>query len=449
MRLVRLRSRLLFCAAILGAVALLGGCGSGGSGSTGGSTAAGGGGATGGSGKSGGSGGGATTMPAVELSPGFSDWPYFGRVPERTHYLPDDPVDRVYLDPPLKQAWSINTHALIEFPPAIHQGVAYVINKFGNGKAVRLSDRKVIWELNLDPRNRGEEPVDVTGPAYYEGKVFGAFKDGKLAAGDAKNGKKVWVRDLHAELESSPLAIGGLLYIGTNDGELLALDPDDGKTVWKYEAPGEIKASPSFHQGRVFGADYSSSMFALDAKSGKRVWSTDTSQAGGSGGFFSSPAVAFGRVYAARDDGTVFALDEKTGKIEWSFPTGAAVYGSPAVAQVPGTPPTVYIGSENGTFYALDARTGKRRWTYEVGGPVPGTATVIGHTVYTSSFTPHRTVGLDTRTHEKTFELDQGGYTPVVSDGKRLYLIGYFTLIGLEPTEKAKSIEGAGAKKQG
>ena len=142
------------------------------------------------------------------------------------------------------------------------------------------------------------------------------------------------------------------------------------------------------YEGKVFVADYESAMFALDAKTGKPVWRTNTTKVPpfGSGGFFSSPAIAFGRVYAARDDGTVFAFDEKTGKVAWSFPTDNFVYGSPAVAQVPGTPPTVYIGSEDGHFYALDARTGKQRWRYDVGGPVPGTATVIGHTVYTSSF---------------------------------------------------------------
>ncbi|MGD9735271.1 MAG: PQQ-binding-like beta-propeller repeat protein [Solirubrobacterales bacterium] len=432
-----MRSRLLLWGALLGALAVLAGCGSGGSDSTGGTA----GGSTASDSEAATGSGGATEMPAIELRPGFANWPYFGRIPERTHYLPDDPLDQVFLDPPLKQAWSINTHALIEFPPAIHRGVAYVINKFGNGKAVRLSDRKVLWELNLDPKNKGEEPVDVTGPVYAQGKVLGALKAGLLAAWDAQSGKKVWVRNLHSELESSPLVVGELLYVGTNDDQLLAIDPDTGKTVWRYDAGGEVKASPSYHGGTVFGANYSSVMFALDAKSGKQAWSTNTSQAGGSGGFFSSPAVAFGRVYAARDDGTVFALDEQTGKIDWSFPTGRAVYGSPAVAQVPGTPPTVYIGSENGTFYALDAKTGKPRWTYDVGGAVPGTATVIGHTVYTSSFTPHRTVGLDVRTHEKTFELGQGGYTPVVSDGKRLYLVGYYTLIGLEPTAKAKAAE--------
>ncbi len=366
--------------------------------------------------------------------PGFVDWPYFGRVPERTHYLPSE--DKV-LDPPLRLAWSINTHALIEFPPAIAGGVAYVINKYGNGKAVRLRDRKILWELNLRPSDRGHQ-LDVTAPVYYQGRVYGTFLDGYVAAGDAGNGSKVWVRKLKTPLESSPLAVGGTLYFGTNTKGVLALSTADGTTRWRFDAPAAVKASPSFHDGDVFVADYQSTMFALDAGSGEVVWRTNTSEVApfGRGGFFSSPAVGFGKVYAARDDGIVYAFDEKSGKVAWSFATGGQVYGSPSIAAVPGTPATVYIGSENGTFYALDAKSGKLRWKYDVGGPVPGTATVIGDTVYTSSFQTNRTIGLDVHSHKKVFELDQAGYTPVVSDGRRLFLIGYYVLAGLDPTQK-------------
>ncbi len=379
-----------------------------------------------GAGAGGGAGGGGSAQT------GLVDWPYFGRVPERTHYLP---ADRQALDPPLRQAWSINTHALIEFPPAINDGIAYVINKYGNGKAVRLSDRKVLWELKLHPSDKGK-PIDVTAPVYYEGRVFGAFLDGYVAAGDVATGKEAWVRKLDAHLESSPMAVNDTLYLGTDTTDVVALRTDDGKTRWKFNAPGATKASPSYHDDNVFVADYQGSMFALEASSGKPVWrsNTTTQPPFGRGGFFSSPAIAFGNVYAARDDGTVFAFDEKSGKIAWSFATGGQVYGSPATAAVPGTPPTVYIGSENGILYALDAKTGKPRWKYDVGGPIPGTATVIGHTVYTSSFEADRTIGIDALNHKKTFELEQAGYTPVVSDGKRLFLIGYFDLIGLEPT---------------
>jgi len=381
-----------------------------------------------------GSGGSDPTAPSARAessSGGYIDWPQFGRVPARTHYLPED---KRALDPPLKEAWSINTHALIEFPPAIHNGVAYVINKYGNGKAVRLRDRKVLWEINIRPSNKGK-PNFVTAPTYYDGAIYGAFLDGHVAAGDAATGKKLWVRKLNAHLESSPLAVKGLLYLGTDTTNLVALDAKTGKTVWSFNSAGAIKSSPSYGDGKVFAADYQSSIYALDAKSGKAVWRTNTSKSPpyGRGGFFSSPAVAFGRVYAARDDGTVFALGEKTAKVAWSFPTGDSVYGSPAVARVPGTPPTVYIGSENGRFFALDARTGKPRWSYDVGGAIPGTATVIGHTVYTTSFETQETTGLDTRTGKRVFHIKQAGYTPMVSDGKRLYLVGYYDLIGLEP----------------
>jgi outer membrane protein assembly factor BamB len=387
------------------------------------------GGSGGGSSSAGGSGAGTATG-----STGTVDWPFFGRVPQRTHYLPAP--SRRPLDPPLREAWSVNTHALIEFPPAIANGVAYVINKYGNGKAVRLSDRKILWEVKLHPSNKGKQ-VDVTAPVYYEGLVYGAFLDGQLAAGDAKTGKKVWVDQLNAHLESSPMAVNGTLYIGTDTTDVIALRASDGKILWRFNSPGAIKASPSYDAGNIFVADYESSMFALDAKSGKPVWRTNTSKVApfGQGGFFSSPAIGFGRVYAARNDGTVYAFDEKTGKVDWSFPTGDAVYGSPAVANVPGTPPTVYIGSENGRLYALDASTGKPRWSYDVGGAIPGTATVIGHTVYTSSFETRKTTGIDVRSHRKTFELKQAGYTPVVSDGRRLYLVGYFGVVGLEPTK--------------
>jgi outer membrane protein assembly factor BamB len=234
------------------------------------------------------------------------------------------------------------------------------------------------------------------------------------------------------------MAVGGTLYLGTDTTNVLAVRASDGRVLWQFNSPGAIKASPSFHDGRVFVADYESGMFCLDAKSGRLLWRTNTSKVPpfGKGGFYSSPAIAFGRVYAGRDDGTVYAFDERTGKIEWAFPTHNFVYGSPAVAKVPGTPPTVYIGSYDEHFYALDARDGHLRWRYDVGGAVPGTATVIGHTVYVSSFKTERTIGIDVRTHRRTFDLKQAGYTPMVSDGRRLYLIGYYELIGLQPTAR-------------
>lgn len=365
---------------------------------------------------------------------GFVDWPMFGRVPERTHYMPTDRRD---LDPPLREAWSINTHGLIEFPPAIAGGVAYLVNKYGNLRAVRLRDRKTIWERTRDPSDSGK-PTDVTAPTFYDGRLYVAFVDGELVALDAATGKPEWKRRLPTHLESSPMAAQGTVYIGSDKTNLIALDADDGRIRWQFNTPGAIKASPSYRDGRIFVADYEGTMFSLDAETGKPAWRTNTTEVRpfGKGGFYSSPAIAFGRVYAARDDGTVYAFDEETGKVEWFFETNNYVYGSPAVAEVPGTPPTVYIGSYDEHLYALNALTGKQEWKFDVEGPVPGTATVIGHTVYTSSFETRDALGIDVRTGRKTFELEEAGYTPAVTDGRRILLVGYFELVGLEPKQR-------------
>jgi outer membrane protein assembly factor BamB len=359
-----------------------------------------------------------------------ASWPYFGRLPQRTHYL-GGPIDN--LDPPFEVLWHINTHALIEFPPAISGGVAYLVNKYGNVYAVRLADKDILWTRIVRKRLHGA-PIDVTGPAYYGGRVFVAEIGGALLALNAKTGKVDWKRDLGAHLESSPLIVGSTLYIGTDSHQVLAIDTSDGHKIWEYKANASIKASPSFSDGRIYVGNYQSGMLALNSKTGKVIWQTNTSTLapGGEGGFYSSPAIAFGHVYAARDDGVVFAFDRKSGKVAWSFPTGGAVYGSPAVAKVPGTPATVYIGSENGRLFALSAHDGHERWHQDVGGPIPGTASVIGDTVFSSSFKTRQSVGYDVHTHKRDFTLHSAGYSPVVSDGHRLYVAGYYTFYGLE-----------------
>jgi outer membrane protein assembly factor BamB len=381
-----------------------------------------------------GCGSGDDSADAASVSTPLVNWPLFGRVPERTHYLPTEGRD---LDPPLREAWSVNTHALIEFPPALAHGVAYVANKYGDVRAVRLRDHKTLWERVADHRLSGP-PTFVTSPVYHRGRVFLAFLDGDLVAVDAATGKTAWKRDLHAHLESSPLAVDGELFLGDDKTNLVSLRASDGKVHWQFNSPGAIKASPSYHDGKVCVADYEASMYCVDSTDGRVLWRTNTSKVApyGSGGFYSSPAIAFGHVYAARDDGTVYAFDEKTGKVAWFFKTHNYVYGSPAVADVPGTPPSVYIGGYDEHFYALDALSGRQRWRFDVGGPVPGTAVVIGHTVYTSSFKTRETIGIDVRSHRKTFSLRQAGYTPVISDGRRLFAIGYYELVGLEPTRR-------------
>ena len=358
-----------------------------------------------------------------------TNWPLFGRIPSRTHYLAGD-----HLDPPLKQVWEFEMPTLLEFPPVLVGERLFVADKSGEIVALDTANGKVLWRHRRPGSSKGKQPADVTSPTYADGLVIVALEAGEVVALDPAEGKPAWTTKLPTTLQSSPLVIDGQVYVGSDDGTLWALDLKDGNPKAVIKARRAIKASPAYDGGTLYVGDYAGNMYGVDADKGEISWSTDTTEspAGGSGGFFSSPAIAGGRVYAGRDDGTVFAFDADDGKYAWSYDTGGAVYGSPAAAPGPGGDLTIFIGSYDARLYALDAETGKVSWSEAV-GPVPGSASVVGSTVYSSSFKTGNTVGYDTASHKRVFRFPSPGYSPMISDGVHLFLAGYESVHAFKP----------------
>ena len=83
----------------------------------------------------------------------------------------------------------------------------------------------------------------------------------------------------------------------------------------------------------------------------------------------------------------------------------------------------VLTGSYDHVFYALDAATGQIRWTFRANGAISGAASVIDGLVYFSTFA-HRTYALDAATGRVVWTWADGEYSPVITDGRRLYLTG-------------------------
>lgn len=287
------RSRLFVCALAL-ALAALAGCGGGGDGSS----------PTTGSGSAaGGSGSDSDTVA----------WPLFGRVEQRTHYIADAP------DPPFHLLWEFFAKQLIEFPPVLEDGFAFVVNKTGELYVVDAETGKTIRQVNLAD--------DVNSPAYADGVIYAAQTNGTLTALEVPGLKPRWRFKAPSELESSPLVVDDRVFIGSDDGTFYALDAASGKVDWQARLGHQVKASPSYDSGTVYVGDYEGTVWALDAERGKRRWSTDTTSLppGGDGGFYSSPSVAFGRVSEARTDGTIYALDAANGKLAWQFQTSNSI----------------------------------------------------------------------------------------------------------------------------
>jgi outer membrane protein assembly factor BamB len=359
------------------------------------------------------------------------NWPIFGLNPQRTRYLPAKGVK-----PPYRLLWHFTEKPLLEFPPVYVGGKLYFVNNNGYAFALDADNGKVLWKRRVGRLN-------ASSPTYYKHRLYIVnLEPGHVLKLDAKSGKLLWKHSLPGRAESSPLVLKRTLYFGCENDQLFALSTRNGHVRWATTLAGPVKSAPAYHNGVLFVGDYGGEMNAVEAKNGRIVWQSGSlgQGFGTSGEFYSTPAVAFGRVYAGNNDTRVYSFDEKTGELAWTRSTGGYVYSGPTVANTRHTPPTVYIGSFDGNVYALDAKSGETRWERSTGGQIVGSLSAVGNIVYVAEFSNTSTVGYDMKTGHEVFRYKTGTYTPVISDGRRIYLTGYSSINALQPYKYKNAI---------
>ncbi len=352
------------------------------------------------------------------------NWPLFGLNPARTRYMPAKGIV-----PPFRKLWRYTDRPLLEFPPIYVGGTLYAVNNNGYAFALDAKSGRTLWERRIGTLN-------ASSPTYYKHRLYIVnLVPGHIVKLDAKTGRTIWKRDLPDRAESSPLVIDNTIYFGCENGELFAISTLNGNVRWSTDLAGAIKAAPAYYGGRLFVGDYGGYMNAVDAKSGKLIWQAGSLGPGfgGSGAFYSTPAVAFGRVYAGNNDGRVYSYSLRDGELAWTYSTGGYVYSGPTVATTRHSPPSVFIGSFDGNVYSLDAKDGSVRWSRSAGGQVIGSLSAVGDIVYVAEFTGKTTSGFMMRSGRRVFRYPYGTYSPVISDGHRIYLTGYSSITALQP----------------
>jgi len=375
----------------------------------------------------------ATTQPAPgaasdakdPFDDGFS-WPTYGLTPARTHYLP---LGRP-LRPPFVERWRLAGSTLLEFPPVLCGRSLYLTKNNGALYAISRRTGAVRWRVKLGT-------LAASSPACGDGMVYTVLLQrglgvdaGRVVAVNAWTGRTRWSRPLPSRSESSPLLDHDRLYFGSEDGTVYALRAGDGSIVWTYKANGAVKGALALDgDGRLVFGDYAGDVTAIRRADGSRIWRTGTSSGAfglGGGNFYSTPAVAFGRVYLGNTNGFVYSFAARTGKLAWRHKTGGYVYSSPAVSPVLGG--TVYAGSYDGNLYAFDARSGQVRWIHDAGGKLSGGPVVLGDLVFYSNLGRKSTGVVGAATGKLVWSFRTGAFNPVISDGTRIYLVGYSSL---------------------
>ena len=208
-----------------------------------------------------------------------------------------------------------------------------------------------------------------------------------------------WVVTASKPLESSPVALNGLVYITTTDGQISAYKAMTGKLAWRYNSnsgfPNYSSALVDPVTNTVFFGTIAdpivglpSPFYALDATTGILKWSLILP--GDEDGF---PTLALNTIYVGTSvegaSANLMAIDAVSGHVNWQYATAAGVWG--AVGVDPANQ-TVFTGIGNpvDAVVALNATTGAFIWQYNLPqlGPdndVGSAITVDNGRVYTDS----------------------------------------------------------------
>ena len=360
------------------------------------------------------------------------DWPTYGLDNQRRRFLPVKGIK-----PPFRRVWSFHTGGVLtEFSPVVANKRIYGADKYARAFALDANNGKVLWRKDIGSLN-------ASSPAFHNGRVFFVnLQPGRATALNANNGHVLWHRDLPGRSESSPAVEDGKVILGCENGDVFAFDERNGKVLWERHLPGAVKGGVAIAGGVIYAGDYSGHLTAMRIEDGSIKWQVgDLGRGLGRGGaFYSTPAVAFGRVYIGNKDGRMYSYVAETGKIAWTHSTGGELYAAPAVADTIATPPSVYFGGLDGHAYALNAETGEQRWKKDSGGAVIGAGSVVGQVFYVANVSKKATAGFSTVTGKRVFGRKLGGYNPVISDGRRIYLTTYSGVIALKPQPRFREV---------
>ena len=371
-------------------------------------------------------------------------WPTYGYDVARTHVASD-----FTLRPPFRKVWVSRPIHLLEFPPVVAEGRVYVAQQQrGRIYALDAETGKDVWKRNYRRCSASSPTVgkDVIYHSWMQGVPCPRYPrdvEGFIVALDADTGTERW-RFRAGAIESSPLLVDGLLYFGSWDHRIYALDVRGRRPRlrWSYEADAEVNSSAAYANGTVYIGTDGGSLYAVDARTGRLRWRSHSfSSFGRREYFYATPTVAYGRVYIGNTDGTVYAYGARTGRLLWAQNAGSYVYTAAAVWRK-----TVYVGSYDGNLYAFDAATGDLRWRHDAPAAIHGAPTVMAGLVYFSTCGrcgskgsryaergPNGTFAVDARTGKLVWRFSDGQYSPIVADGKRVYLTGRTRVYGLVP----------------
>jgi outer membrane protein assembly factor BamB len=141
------------------------------------------------------------------------------------------------------EQWNYNIYSGTTGSPSIANGILYM-GGTGGIYAINTTSHALLWWQSVNNY--------VQGLSITDGVVYTATW-GKIAyALNATDGNQLWSHTLPEYVDSCPVVVGGVFYIGANDQNMYALNASTGTEIWRYTLNGRIENSAAVTNGNLY-----------------------------------------------------------------------------------------------------------------------------------------------------------------------------------------------------
>ncbi|MDF1555669.1 MAG: PQQ-like beta-propeller repeat protein [Deferrisomatales bacterium] len=166
-----------------------------------------------------------------------------------------------------KLRWKRSSPTQIYATPAVVDGVVYYCARDDHVYAVKAADGELVWKTRAGyPQDDFSVFSDMlkSSPAVAGDKLFiGVGLD--LLALDRRTGTLLWKASTGGQVDSSPLVVGGTVYVGSDDQNFYGFSADTGAERWRYRTGARISASPQIGEGLVLIGSNDGFLYAFEA----------------------------------------------------------------------------------------------------------------------------------------------------------------------------------------
>lgn len=203
-----------------------------------------------------------------------------------------------------------------------------------DGELLKLSSTGVLDWTFSKPGSGMLTAQPAVGP---DGTVYIMTNNSALVAVSA-NGDELWSQYLCQVMGGGTwpgpvVGSDGLVYGVCKGEDIYALEPNDGTVSWTYHTNDRMESTPIAVGDLVYFASTGGWVIAMQAD-GQPRWQTSVAGAPGYIQMVDAPLVRGrdGLIYVTPRHGTIYALDPETGDIQWSAPIGGQGVGINPVA---------------------------------------------------------------------------------------------------------------------